>query len=80
MNVKQSSEDLINEILNMLITKFLSGVNNSMQIRFHELKNHVDILISCGCIRPDNIHQLNHIVVIERLQQLDLSNDSFCID
>ena len=51
-----------------------------MHISFHQVGNDVDIFVSSRSGRFLNINHRDHVFMVEELQKLDLSYDSFCID
>lgn len=51
-----------------------------MHICFHQLSNDVDVLEACPGWWFRNVEDLDDVLMVEELQQLNLSNDTFRID
>ena len=64
----------------MVIRQILSRVDDSVHICLHQLGNNVDILIIGGSRGLGHIKHLDNILVIEELEQADLTHDSLGID
>lgn len=87
VHVKDTSDQLVSEILNMLIRKilrdigyllptgafYLSRIDDSVQIGFHEVSNNVNIIISSLCFGLDDIDNADDVFVIkESFKQLKI--------
>lgn len=49
MDILERTEDLIKKVLGMLVSEALPGVDDPMQVRFHELRDDVHILLERCC-------------------------------
>lgn len=73
MNILESSQNLIDKVLNVVNSDGLFRVNDSMQIGFHQILNDVNILkLLYGGWWWDKVNDSNHILMIEYSHQLDL--------
>ncbi len=64
---EESSEDLIDEILDVVVAEFLSGIDDPMQIGFHEVSDDVDVIIVGACFWAKDVEQSDDVVVLEKL-------------
>jgi hypothetical protein len=64
---EKSPEDLVDEVLDMFITQFLSGVDDPMQISFHEFSDDVNVRISSLGLRAEDVDQSDDIIMFEEL-------------
>ena len=80
MHVVTTGQDLEHKILEMIVCQILSRVDDSMHISLHQLKNDVNIFVICWRWRLCHIKQFDDILVVEELEELDLSNDSLGIN
>jgi hypothetical protein len=78
--VLQSSKYLIDKILNVLICQLILRIDNFVQISFHEVQNHVDVLEWLSWSRGNQVTKANNILVVEMPKKLHLANDSLSID
>ena len=51
-----------------------------MHVGFHQVSNDVDVFVPSWCGRLLHIHQGNHVLVVEKFEEFDLSDDSLGID
>ena len=51
----------------MIIRQILSRVNDSMHIGLHQIRNDIDIFISCWCWGFLNVNEPNNVLVVEEL-------------
>lgn len=65
VDVKQPTQSLVHEILNVLVGQLLLGVDHSMKIRFHQVCDDVDVFIILGVIRPLEVEQRNDVLVVK---------------
>jgi hypothetical protein len=49
----------------MIISEFLTGINNPMHISFHEICDDVNIFIASRSRRLLNIYKTNYIFMVE---------------
>ena len=78
VDVLQSTENLIDEGLEVRIGKWLSGANDSSQIAFHQLLVEICLI---EVVRARDVHVVETCDVAvssEMLQQLDLTQGSLC--
>lgn len=81
MNIFQSAKDLVDKVLNVVDSKRLTGVNNSMQICFHEILYNIYILELFCCWRWwDEIYYANDIFMNELFHEFDLPEYTLCVD
>mmetsp|Transcript_97169 Transcript_97169/g.247111 ORF Transcript_97169/g.247111 Transcript_97169/m.247111 type:complete len:228 (-) Transcript_97169:61-744(-) len=79
VQVKQSSEDLVREVLVVLVVEHLLRVDDAVQVGFHEISNYVDV-VEIRAVRRVHVQDLDDVVVSEASQQLDLSQDPLAVD
>jgi len=65
VDIKTASEQLIHEILAMIISEVLTGVNNPMHIGFHEIRDDVNIFIASRGRRLLDIDKTNYIFMVK---------------
>jgi len=79
VHIKDSPDQLVNEILNMLIRKilgnvgysqpmgafYLSRVDDSVEISFHEISHNVNIIISSLCFGLDDVDNTDDVFVLK---------------
>ena len=80
VHVITSGQHLEHEVLHMVVSQVLSGVNNAVHVSLHELCDDIDIFISSGVGRLSDIQNLDDILVIKELQQSNLSDNTLGID
>lgn len=64
---KKSSKYLIDKVLNMVFTEVLPGIDDSMQICFHEICYDVNVGISRSRLRFKNVYQAYDVLMLEKL-------------
>lgn len=64
---EQSPQDLVNKVLDVLVTQLLPRVNHSMEVGFHQFSNDVNVRVSRPCLRLEDIHKANDVVVLKEL-------------
>lgn len=65
MHVQQASQNLVHKILDVVVWQVLPRVNDSMQIRLHQLCYDVNVSVACAGLRFEQIHQAHYIFVLE---------------
>ena len=65
VDIQAASEQLIHEILAMIISEVLTGVNNPMHISFHEIRDDVNIFIASRSRRFLDIDKTNYIFMVK---------------
>ena len=43
MHVQNASEDLIDKVLDVFVREFLSRVDDSVHVSFHEIRDNIDV-------------------------------------
>ena len=76
MDELQCSEELVEEELVVLRSEIIVCFNNMMEIRFHELENHIDISEFSPRWRENNVLNFHNIWMPNQSQKLDLSKNS----
>ena len=66
MHKEHSPEYLVDEILNVIIGEFLPGIDDPVQICFHEFCDYINICISSSGFRLQDIDDPNDIVMMEK--------------
>jgi len=56
VEVEAATEELVHEVLHVLVREFLSGVDHSVHVRLHQLRDDVNILVACLCWRLKDIN------------------------
>ena len=80
VNVETASKQLIHEILDVVISKILARVDDSMHVRLHQICNDVDIFVSSLCWRASNVDKSYDVLMVEKFEKFDFTNDSFGIN
>ena len=82
MNVLEAAQDLIDKILNVIHAELLFGINDPVQIGFHEIRDHVHVVVVFHVRNGGWHHVLNghNVFVSKVLQQFDFSQDPLGID
>ena len=80
MHVVASGQDLKHEVLEMVISEVLSGVDDPMHVSFHQLRDDVDILVVGWRRWLGDVKNLDDVLVVKEFQQTDLSNDSLGVN
>ena len=80
VHVVASCEDLEHEVLQVIVCQVLPRVDNSMHISLHQLRDNVDVFIARGCRWFGNIQDFDDVLMIEELEQADLSDDTLGIN
>ena len=64
---EESSQYLIDKVLDVLIAEFLSRVDDAVEVCLHKIGDDVDVGIACFGLRLENIDQADDVVVFEEL-------------
>lgn len=80
VNVETASKQLIHEILDVVISKILARVDDSMHVRLHQICNDVDIFVAGLGGRLCHIDQSDDVLMLKEFQKFDLSYDSLCVN
>jgi hypothetical protein len=51
----------------MVVAEFLSGIDDPMQIGFHEVSDDIDVIIVSACFWAEDVEQSDDVVVFEKL-------------
>ena len=65
MDIETSSQQLIHEVLGVVISQVLSGVDHSVHVCLHQIRYDVDIFISCLGGGPLHVHQSDDVLMVE---------------
>ena len=72
MDVLQTSQDLVEEVANVVIAESLS-LEKFVEVRLHETLDDVDILHGVQGRGPQNVPDVDNVFMIEPCQDLYLS-------
>ena len=50
---QQTSQQLVDKVLDMVVWQVLPGINDPMQVCLHELRNNIDVSVACSSFRPE---------------------------
>lgn len=64
---EESPEQLIDEVLDVIIREILSGIDDSVEISFHELGDDVDVAVAGFVLWFEEIDHADDILVFEKL-------------
>ncbi len=53
---EESSQDLVDEILNMFIAELLPRVDDAVQVRFHQFGDDVDVSVTSTRLGFEDVH------------------------
>jgi hypothetical protein len=79
VHIEQSSQDLIDKVLDVLVTEFLklrecclissylARVDDPVQVSFHELGNNVNVVESCLSFWPGHIQNGDDVLMLKKL-------------
>lgn len=67
MHKEESAQNLVDEVLDMIITELLARVDDTVQVSFHEVSDDVDVSIASPSLRFEYVDQSNDIVVLKEL-------------
>src|SRR5205085_1404358 len=74
VHVVESTEDLVDEVLHMLVSEGVSGIENLVQVGFHVLHNQVQIEKLIGTNGPIDIQQSHDVSILPQvLHDLNLA-------
>ena len=48
---QETPQDLVNEVLDVVVTEFLSGVDHPMQVGLHQISDDIDVIVIGPCLR-----------------------------
>ena len=80
MHVVAASQHLEQKVLQMIVCKVLSGVNDAVHISFHKLCNDVDILEAGLSWWFGYIKYLDNVLMVKEFEQSNFSHNSLRID
>lgn len=78
VDVLQTTENLVNEVLDVFIGESVVGVDDFVEISVHVIKNNEELLEVA--ISRDKITEANDVLVIEVTEEFDLTEDTLGID
>lgn len=64
---EESSQDLVDEVLYVLIAEFLPRVDDAVEVSFHEVSDDVDVGVAGPGLGLENIDEADDVVVLEEL-------------
>lgn len=67
MHVEQPSENLVDEVLDVIFSEVLLGVDNSVKVCLHKLGYNVDVGVASFTLRLQDVQQSDDIFVVEEL-------------
>jgi hypothetical protein len=68
------------EILDVVVAQALLGVDDAVQVRFHQVRDDVDVLEVVQRRRLEDVLERDHVLVRKVPQQLDLAEDALGVD
>jgi hypothetical protein len=77
VQVLDTSEDLIQKHLDMILGQVLRRYNDFMQIGLHELCDHIDLLKEVDVRRLKDIQAREDVIVFKETHHLELTKDAF---
>jgi len=82
MNVLETAEHLIDKVLDVINRQRLFGVNDAMQIGFHQIGNNVNIIeiVQILVLGRHHIENTDNVLVMEMFHQFDLTENPLGID
>lgn len=80
VHVVAPGEDLEHEVLQVIIREVLSRVDHTVHISLHEFRDDVDVFEIGGLGRLGHVQNLDDVLVVEELEQTDLTHDTFRIN
>ena len=80
MHVKRACQQLVHEVLEVLITQFLSRVDNSVHVGLHQFSDDIDVVETSRSGRLEHVNHVYDVVVAEEFQQFDFSHDTLSIN
>ena len=81
VDVLESTQDLVQEVLDVVDRQRLRGVDDAVQVSLHEVLDDVyvvELLRPSG--RRDDVQDADHVLVVEPLHQANLAQDPLRID
>ena len=66
MHEKKPSKNLIDKILNVVLSEVLPWINDSMQVCFHKLSNDINVYISSSRLWLKYIYKADDVLVLEK--------------
>lgn len=64
----------------MIVGQVLSRINDSVHIGLHKISNDVDIFVSSLRWRASNVDKCYDVLMVEKFEKFDFTNDSFGIN
>ena len=80
VHIVTARKHLEHEVLQMIVSQVLSGVDNAVHIGFHQLSDNVDVLVIRLLWWLGHIKHFDDVFVVKELKQANLSHDTFCIN
>ena len=80
VHVHEAPQQLVHEVLDVLVAEVLSGVDHPVQVCFHQVCDDVDVLVARAARGPLHVHQTYDVLVVEKSEQLDLTEDTLRVD
>ncbi len=66
MHVQEASENLVDEILNVVVGQVLARVNDSVQVGLHQFGNYVNVSVACAGLGLEQVNQPYDILVLKK--------------
>eukprot|EP00355_Strombidium_rassoulzadegani_P007892 CAMPEP_0168620054 /NCGR_PEP_ID=MMETSP0449_2-20121227/6929_1 /TAXON_ID=1082188 /ORGANISM="Strombidium rassoulzadegani, Strain ras09" /LENGTH=106 /DNA_ID=CAMNT_0008661027 /DNA_START=610 /DNA_END=930 /DNA_ORIENTATION=- len=80
VDVEAASQQLVHEVLAVVVGQVLPRVDHSVHVGFHQVSDDVNVLVASLCRRLLNVYQSDDVLMVEELEELDLSYDSLGVD
>lgn len=81
VDIFETTQDLVDEVLDVIDGERLLAVDDAMQVRLHQILHDVNIFeVVRMWWRRNDVDYPNHILVRKLLHQFDLSQDALCVD
>ena len=83
----QSSQELVDKVLDVIIGQVLSGIYHPVQVGLHQFCDDIDIGVTSPSFRTEQVNKSNNIVMLKKFymmndvtEELDLPYDSLSIN
>lgn len=67
VHVEEPPEDLVDEVLDVLVGEFLAGVDDAVEVCFHELGDDVDVVEAGLGVGLVDVEEADDVLVLEEL-------------
>ena len=66
MHVQEASENLVDEILNVVVGQVLARVNDSVQVGLHQFGNYVNVSVPSAGLGFEQVNQPDDIFMLKK--------------